>query len=264
MKFKLSKFSREEGLCECVLEVVAFFLSEKLAMAAQGTKPERVRQKDRGAQNNTAKKAKPDGEASSSRSSSSSSSDEEEEDIFSRTSLDLSKNPMPDVQGLTKTLSQFKQLQKLDISGMATSQTNQRGLSSLEWLGEAVLKSKKADGGISFGERLTWLKMTDNPTLGNEAGAKAWSGIERLVKLTGESGDKRSFVQRQLSDSHPCCLVLPPSSAQCFVLCSHHRSSRLRSLADANTRCSDTGSQQHLQPQAPSFSSETQHARAVG
>lgn len=105
------------------------------------------------------------------------------EDIFSSTSLDLSKHAMPEAQGLAKTLSQFKKLQKLDMSGMKVSTDSATGLNSLTWLEQATMR-RKADDEI-FGDSVTWLKVSDNSALGGQPGYQSWNGIEKLKKLAG-------------------------------------------------------------------------------
>lgn len=117
-------------------------------------------------------------------------SSDEGEDMLARTSLDLSKHPMPPLDGLTKTIAQFVHLQRLDVSSMAASEEagNPHGLASLAWLGKATRKKRGGEGEdlAAFGDKLSWLKMTENEGLGLHGGAEVWTGIERLTNLTGE------------------------------------------------------------------------------
>lgn len=112
---------------------------------------------------------------------------DDDDNVLARTSLDLSNHPIPPLEALAKTIAQFTKLQKLDLSSMKASPNNPTGLSSLQWLGRATRKGKEkaADEG-SFGDSLTWFKMTDNPALGEQSGADAWAGIENLAFLAGE------------------------------------------------------------------------------
>lgn len=112
-------------------------------------------------------------------------SSSEEESVLTRTKLDLSNHPLPPFEKLSKTLAHFSQLQKLDISGMKASEENPHGLTSLQWLGRATRKGKgKAAEGTVFGDKLTWLKMSDNPFFGQQGRSEIWDGIEFLTSLS--------------------------------------------------------------------------------
>lgn len=132
--------------------------------------------------------------------------EEEVEGVTQRTKLDLASHPLPSKEGLAKALCQLKSLQKLDVSEMKPSPEsgNPYGLDSLTWLGKAAVKrvGKESEGGNQFGDRLTWLKFSGNPSLGERAGRGAWDGLEHLSSLTGKHTSRLAHLTYY---SNPFC-----------------------------------------------------------
>lgn len=127
--------------------------------------------------------------ASTDASSAESDDEEEEEDaeaVFRRPTLSLSGHPLPSTKDLSKTLSRFTRLTKLELSGMQPSADSPNGLDSLEWLGAATSLAKADE---RFGSRLTTLDVSENPKLNTDA---AWKGLESLQRLFGESLRERA------------------------------------------------------------------------
>lgn len=109
-------------------------------------------------------------------------------EILERERLDISSKPLPPIEGLIEAFSQLNNLQRLDMSDMKSSieNDNPNGLETLQWIEKAVAKSKirNKNGSSVFGQQLTWLKFSDNPSLGKYAGQNAWLGLDQFSKLT--------------------------------------------------------------------------------
>ncbi|PWN33721.1 L domain-like protein [Meira miltonrushii] len=131
--------------------------------------------------------------------------EEEEEDVVTeRARLDISGNPLPPVEGLIEAFSQLNNLQRLDMSDMKASEENDNpnGLETLQWMSRAVAKSRSRSKNSSsvFGQQLTWLKFSGNPSLGEHAGKDAWEGLDQFSKLT-------------VLNASSCDLPVPPPSS---------------------------------------------------
>ncbi|KAN0061675.1 hypothetical protein ACQY0O_005666 [Thecaphora frezii] len=115
-----------------------------------------------------------------------SSSSESQPSLLSRTSLSLSSHPLPPLHGMTTTLSQFTNLHKLDLSSLQPSESNPEGLTSLTWLGKAVVKSQRkkanAESEAALGDHLTWINLSGNPNL-SEAGLVGLQSCTALFVL---------------------------------------------------------------------------------
>ncbi|CAO1616060.1 unnamed protein product [Jaminaea pallidilutea] len=141
--------------------------------------------------------------------------DEPEADvpIFERTSLSLASNPLPPISALAATLSQFKNLHRLDMSFMQPSmsanddsseESSPYGLTSLRFIETAQLQAEKeqrksikaAAKGMSpesdrngasrktLKESLTWLNLTGNTSLGgSHASEDCFRGLHCLENL---------------------------------------------------------------------------------
>lgn len=132
-------------------------------------------------------------------------SEADEEDVVTeRARLDISGNPLPPVEGLIEAFSQLNNLQRLDMSDMKASEENDNpnGLETLQWIGKAVAKSKSRNkiNSSVFGQQLTWLKFSGNPSLGKHAGKDAWDGLDQFSKLT-------------VLNASSCDLPVPPPSS---------------------------------------------------
>ncbi|MCO5589903.1 hypothetical protein L7F22_043872 [Adiantum nelumboides] len=130
--------------------------------------------------------------------------EEEDDEVTERARLDISANPLPPVEGLIEALSQLNNLQRLDMSDMKASEENgnPNGLETLQWMGRAVAKSKSRNktSSSAFGQQLTWLKFSGNPSLGKYAGNDAWEGLDQFSKLT-------------VLNAASCDIPLPPPSS---------------------------------------------------
>ncbi|EPQ31187.1 uncharacterized protein PFL1_01375 [Pseudozyma flocculosa PF-1] len=125
--------------------------------------------------------------SSSSSSASTSSGDEgEEPSLLERTDLSLASHPLPALDGMTSTLSQFANLHKLDLSSLQPSDENPDGLTTLSWLGKAVIRSQRAvskgEAAAAFGDRLTWLNLSGNAGLDDD-GAEGLECFKTLFVL---------------------------------------------------------------------------------
>ncbi|KAJ1028574.1 hypothetical protein NDA16_001740 [Ustilago loliicola] len=111
--------------------------------------------------------------------------EEEDEDIRSKTVLSLSGHQLPPLAALVDTLSQFRYLQRLDLSSIEPSEASPEGLTTLTWLAKAVFRSKASSKGKSraFGDNLTWLNLSTNPNLTSEA-CVGLEALEELCVLT--------------------------------------------------------------------------------
>jgi hypothetical protein len=188
-----------------------------------------------------------------------SSSDDDEDDILARTSLDLSNHPMPPLEALAKTIAKFSRLQKLDLSSMKSSSSNPKGLSSLQWLGRATRKGKeKATDEEIFGNSLTWLKMTDNPALGEQTGDDAWAGIENLASLAGEKA-----MAYEMPDEYSLLSFLSFISPQCIVLCFDNGTTGICSPQAVFSSSFGTRTQLHNKFRIYSASASSQHLGLV-
>ncbi|SNX83109.1 uncharacterized protein MEPE_01815 [Melanopsichium pennsylvanicum] len=118
-------------------------------------------------------------------------------DVRSKTSLSLAGHELPTLSALVDTLSQFRYLQRLDLSSISPSEASPSGLSNLTWLAKAVFRSKASDKGKSraFGDNLTWLNLGCNSKLTSEA----CIGLEALEELC------------VLNLSHCALTTVPPS-----------------------------------------------------
>ncbi|TKY87165.1 hypothetical protein EX895_003842 [Sporisorium graminicola] len=105
----------------------------------------------------------------------------EDEDIRSKTALSLAEHQLPPLSALVDTLSQFRYLQRLDLSSIQPSDGSPKGLDTLTWLAKAVFRSKAATKGKgrAFGDNLTWLNLSSNTHLTSEA----CIGLEALEEL---------------------------------------------------------------------------------
>lgn len=127
-----------------------------------------------------------------------SSDSDSDDDIRSKTALSLSGHELPPLAGLVETLSQFRYLQRLDLSSISPGSTSASGLTTLTWLAKAVFRSKTSTKGKSraFGDNLTWLNISSNPQLTSES----CIGLEALEELC------------VLNLSHCALTSVPPSS----------------------------------------------------
>lgn len=100
------------------------------------------------------------------------------------TSLSLAGHALPPPKAVAKTLAQFKQVRRLDVSDIQVSESWPDGLRDLDWLVKAVRHSQKARRDEqSLDERLTWLNVSKNPALGQQS--DPLQGIEVLTSLFG-------------------------------------------------------------------------------
>lgn len=109
-------------------------------------------------------------------------------DILDRTALSLARHALPPRQAAARTLAQFAQLRRLDLSDMQASSEDTEGLVDLQLLALAAARSKKAvkkHGGVPLTERLTWLSVASNPALGSSD--TALDGLDEFAALHGTS-----------------------------------------------------------------------------
>lgn len=122
----------------------------------------------------------------------SSSSDAEGlNDIRRGTVLSLVGHPLPPLAALVETLSQFRYLQRLDLSALESSEANPQGLTRLDWLAKAVFRSQRgmnreAGASSAFGDSLTWLNVSSNPKVASD-GCVGLEALEQLHVLTMSS-----------------------------------------------------------------------------
>ena len=91
---------------------------------------------------------------------------------------------LPPPKAVAKTLAQFKQVRRLDVSDIQVSESWPDGLRDLDWLVKAVRHSQKARRDEqALDERLTWLNVSKNPALGQQS--DPLQGIEVLASLFG-------------------------------------------------------------------------------
>lgn len=140
--------------------------------------------------------AEAESEASS---SSSSSSQDPQSEILSRTSLNLSSNPLPPKEALISTLSKFIALRKIEITNVPKSIDWPNGLDELNWLRKSSKKSRREVSDSkgkgkekdqmdeirqAFGDVLTTLNVSGNDL--GQNGEEAWKGLEGFKELFGE------------------------------------------------------------------------------
>lgn len=140
---------------------------------------------------NSSEKKQHDGQNAENRHGQISEEKEEQVDVLQRSKLDLSGHPLPPLQQLAATLSQFRNIKQLHLSMMKPSVEagNPEGLTSLAWLGKAVQKSareakkQKSSDRSFFGHSLTMLKLNGNSSLGNSDNDELWDGLQHLHNL---------------------------------------------------------------------------------
>lgn len=123
----------------------------------------------------------------------------EADDIRQRTSLSLAGHPLPPLAALVDTLVQFRNLQRLDLSSLAPSESNPKGLTRLDWLAKAVFRTQqdlepkdKAKATKAFGDSLTWLNVSNSAELTSE-GCVGLEALEQLHVLTMSSCKLKTF-----------------------------------------------------------------------
>lgn len=131
--------------------------------------------------------------------SSSSSSQDPQSEILSRTSLNLSSNPLPPKEALISTLSKFIALRKIEITNVPKSIDWPNGLDELNWLRKSSKKSRREVSDSkgkgkekdqmdeikqAFGDVLTTLNVSGNDL--GQNGEEAWKGLEGFKELFGE------------------------------------------------------------------------------
>lgn len=109
-----------------------------------------------------------------------------EDSILNRTALSLAGHALPPRKAAAKTLAQFTQLRRLDLSDMQASDEAPNGLEDLCIFTQAVSLSKKhakKHGSTALADRLTWLNVSNNEALGQKE--YALDGIDELAALHG-------------------------------------------------------------------------------
>lgn len=117
-------------------------------------------------------------------------------EILQRTSLSFAGHEMPPADAVARTLAEFVQLRRLDLSNIASDSGT--GMESLRWLAKAASLSRKRskkDGQTPLGARLSWLNISGNEGLGSEG---AMEGLEQMIALN------------VLNASHCALRMLPP------------------------------------------------------
>ena len=108
-----------------------------------------------------------------------------EESILERTALSLAGHPLPAASAAAKTLAAFAQVRRLDMSHMQPSDDEPDGLKTLAFLGKAASlsrkKHKKGEQASPLAQRLTWLNVAGNESLGEAD--DAWDSLAQLVAL---------------------------------------------------------------------------------
>lgn len=147
-------------------------------------------------------------------------------DILQRTSLSLAGHPLPPPEAVSKTLARFTELRRLDVSNIKASDDSAHGITDLRWLSKAVAlsrsKSRKASGATPLGERLTWLKLADNESLGTHD--DVWDVLAQLSALHGVCFARYAGSLQYSMRPAVLCVCGPRAFRRCI------RSKRLSSL----------------------------------
>ncbi|WFC97194.1 hypothetical protein MBRA1_003860 [Malassezia brasiliensis] len=106
------------------------------------------------------------------------------DNVLNRAALSLAGHALPPRKATAKTLAQFVQLRRLDLSDMKPSDEAPEGLTDLRMLTQAASLSKKhakKTQATPLTQRLTWLNLSNNAALGRDDDALV--GIELLTAL---------------------------------------------------------------------------------
>lgn len=113
-------------------------------------------------------------------------SSDSQESILHRTALSLAGHALPPRKAAARTLAQFAQLRRLDLSDMKPSDDAPDGLINLHLLtlAESLSKkqAKKSDT-PPLSKRLTWVNLSNNEALGTRD--DALDGIDAFAALNG-------------------------------------------------------------------------------
>ncbi|WFD41621.1 hypothetical protein MPSI1_000252 [Malassezia psittaci] len=94
--------------------------------------------------------------------------------ILERAVLSLAGNKLPPSDAAARTLAQFKNLHRLDLSDMKASEESTNGLTDVNLLVRVQSLSKKhakKNGMTTLADRLTWLNLSNNKALGQTKSA---------------------------------------------------------------------------------------------